>query len=235
MALSPLLSRQYAGAVTDAPDSARAVILSPTEYERRTLAREAALQDCVIVRCGVGADRVRVAVEQHCAAGDIAILCGIAGGLAPAFRAGSALLVTEVVNAESGFRWTPPIGSQQSPQLNRTVRITASGHVLCSTKEKAGLQNMTGADLVDLESVAFAQAADYMQLQWGIVRGVSDALETDLPPDLGRWVHPDGRIRVSAIVRSLIRRRASIRQINQLRRASSAALRDAAAIVSEAI
>jgi hypothetical protein len=88
----------------------------------------------------------------------------------------------------------------------RTGIVISAAAPVCRASEKAALAERTGADLIDLESAAFAAAASSRGWRWGIVRGVSDTAHSDLPPDVGLWIDRLGRLRWAALLVAIARR-----------------------------
>lgn len=209
--------------------AASPVLLFPLRFEAEVVSRTrrrrglAPLDSAV---CGPGADAVRRwidrAAETSLRDGRGAILVGTAGGLDPALASGTAARIGEVV-APDARRWSPTL---ELDQPRGAIRATSVEGV-ASPAEKRSLRATTGADAVDLESVAFAEACDARAIPWAIVRGISDAAEEALPVDVGRWVDDRGRTRPLAVLASLLRRPSLIGTLRRLSRTSRAALEDA--------
>ncbi|MHC4833514.1 MAG: hypothetical protein ACYTFH_06450, partial [Planctomycetota bacterium] len=67
--------------------------------------------------------------------------------------------------------------------------------------------------------------------RWGVIRGISDAVECPLPPQVDRWVDADGRLRVLPLLASLASSPSTIGMLPGLRRRSHLALAAVAATV----
>jgi len=106
--------------------------------------------------------------------------------------------------------------------------VVSRGRIVVSAREKRALGEETGADLVDLESAAFAETATARGWSWGIVRGVSDDVGTDLPAGVGSWTDDRGRTRPLRVLADVLRRPASIASLLRLRRDGERALREVA-------
>jgi len=96
--------------------------------------------------------------------------------------------------------------------------ITSRSAIVRRAADKAVLAERTGADLVDLESVAFATAASARGWRWGIVRGMSDAVDADLPAEIEACLDARGRLRRVAILAAVCRRPALAGSLRRLRR-----------------
>jgi len=103
--------------------------------------------------------------------------------------------------------------------------ITSADDAVCTPADKNRIACETGADLVDLESVAFARSASSLQWSWAVVRGVSDDALTHLPPELRRWVDSRGRARLPRLVTDLLGHPRRLPAVFRLRRHAAAALR----------
>jgi hypothetical protein len=103
--------------------------------------------------------------------------------------------------------------------------VTSAPIPVRRAEEKVRLADEIGADLVDLESRAFAVAATSRGWRWGIVRGISDAANTDLPGGIERWVDGAGRLRWPFVLAAMSRRPALLGPLLRLRRDAWAAMR----------
>ena len=73
-----------------------------------------------------------------------------------------------------------------------------------------------GADLVDLESVAFAEIATDRGWRWAIVRGVSDDAGSPLPAGVESWVDRRGRSRPLRTAGAVVRHPAMVASLVRL-------------------
>ncbi|MCP3905384.1 MAG: hypothetical protein GY715_17285 [Planctomycetes bacterium] len=204
------------------------IIVCPTEFERRRLVR--ALPRGADVRCcGVGGAAIDAWVQQIDATERAVILAGLAGALAPRLAAGEARWIT-AVRATDGETWTPTLGADASPCVATTVEC-----IVVEASGKRDLHLETGADVVDLESVAFATAAVARGWRWGIVRGVSDDAATGLPPEIDRWVDARGRARPMLVATSLLRSPGLLPAVRGLHRAGLRAMASVADLVTSGL
>ena len=203
------------------------IILTPLVFERRALARAGLGSDASLSCCGPG----RSAIERWAAgptappAPRLVILAGLAGSMRPAFPARSAYAAATVI-AANGARREPPL-----PWTGQSAVIASAPGTLTTPQAKRSFADSSGADLVDRESAAFAEAAEKRGWRWAIVRGVSDGSDDALPADIDDWVDPKGRTRVSSVAGWLIRRPARIRPLLHLRADSVAAMEAVAMVV----
>jgi nucleoside phosphorylase len=184
----------------------------------------------VIECCGMGAEAVRSWCARAGAVDRPVILAGLAGGVSDGVTAGEARVVT-IVRRSDGTELIPPLYGESRPGAT----IASSDHVLALREEKRQWGCERGADLVDMESEAFAEEAEQRGWRWGIVRGVSDDPGMRLTPDVSTWIDDRGGLRVGALLGSLIRRPALAFDLVRLRRCSSKALASMGALIDELI
>lgn len=134
---------------------------------------------------GIGEHATTRAVESLTGGGPV-LLAGTAGALDRGLSSGTAHLVREV--------WTHE-GVLISPLVQSGLRVTGADTVIATPQDKLDLCDRTGAQLVDMESHAFARAARARGLDWAVVRGVSDAVDHHMPANAHRWFTADGGLR----------------------------------------
>lgn len=159
--------------------------------------------------------------HRRIAPGVPVILLGLAGALHDGARAGSARSVRRVV-ADHGA-WEPAL-----PVPARGWVVTAASAVVRSAAAKRDLGARTGADVVDLESAAFAEAAVRAGWRWGIVRGISDDVRDELPHEIEHMLGEGGEVRIGAVAGAVLRRPALGAALMRLRRAAADAMEAAA-------
>lgn len=204
----------------------RPVVVCALRYERQVLARQGLGRFARLECCGVGAASVR-AWARRCGAGPDVLLAGLAGGLRSGFPARSAWVACAVVD-EAGRRRVP---SWPAPPDLAGAVIAEAAAPLTTPAAKHAYAERRGADLVDLESGAFAAEAEARGWRWTVVRGVGDDSAAALPPDVARWVDARGRLRPGRAILSLARRPAWIGSVLRMQADGVAALRSAAEIL----
>ncbi len=202
----------------------RPLVVCPLAFEARLLARSEAGCRCAVACSGPGAAAIERWASAQAPEGPV-ILCGLAGALREAFAVGSAWAASAVLD-ESGRRLEPPLADPK-----RGAVLSSSPRTLSTPAEKRAWAEATGADLVDLESAAFARAAAARGWQWGVVRGVSDSPRGALPPGVDDWVDDRGRTRLAPVLRAVAARRVRAADLRRLRDHSAAAMRAAAELI----
>jgi hypothetical protein len=175
-------------------------VLCPLRFEQRALERAGVGRIADLACVGPGAPGMdqrldRIVLPNH----DPLILAGLAGGLNPAIRAGAACVISRVI-ALGDATMTPDLAGGTIP----SAVVACSVEPLTNPQQRRTLRQETGADLVDMESLAFARFCQRRRIRWSIVRGVSDDAGTTLPPGIGRWVDGRGRTRSGAVIGDLL-------------------------------
>lgn len=163
------------------------------------------------------------------------ILAGLAGALRPDRMAGEAYVITEVRrDADELDRSLWPTYPESPGERSGSAGciVTSASPIACTRQEKESLARRSGADVVDLESVAFATVASSLGWRWGIVRGISDGPATDLPEGIEGWIEARGHLRPGAILAALCRRPGVVFSLRRLRRDGLAAMRAVASHIS---
>lgn len=173
------------------------------KIERRAIAMEVARAGvrARVVQTGIGRDAVRRALERERASGDSFILAGACGAL----REVEDLPAVARVIDRGGSQWRCVFAP--APPPGRVVRtLVAVDHVVATPEDKLALHAETGADIVDMESHAFAAACEAYGVRWHVVRGVSDSPTETLPREVLGWITPSGETRSARAAFDLVRK-----------------------------
>lgn len=211
-------------------DPSHAFVICPLEFERRALLQAGIGKYCEVSCCGPGALATRQGVQSSASTDGPIILAGLAGALREDFCNGSAYVATRVID-DAGHSWHPTGIAQGSLPGPSGPTIISTLHTITSTEDKRALAQRSGADLVDLESAAFAEAASVGGRRWAIVRGVSDGLHDALPEDIDEWVDAKGRTRTSVVIAAILRQPALAGEVRRLRADSIAAMTAVAEVI----
>ncbi|MEY3141719.1 MAG: nicotinate-nucleotide adenylyltransferase [Planctomycetota bacterium] len=199
------------------------LVFCPLGFERRAFLRFGKLP---VVTTGPGPGGIRRAFATRDSwpvrNPRFVVLLGLAGSLDPRLEPGTDHGCAEVV---SGGSETPPLRSSLVP--GATARVVECASVATTPDAKARLAAATRAQLVDMESHAFASCAEAAGLRWGIMRGVSDGADEWLPPELARLVDASGETRVLRVLAAIARRPSLVPALMRIGRTSRLALRNA--------
>lgn len=209
----------------DAQAASRPVVVCPLQFERKALVRAGLGVGCELSCCGPGAEAITRWVDRDGPQESVrsprpVILAGLAGALGDTCAVRSAAVIGAVVGAD-GRRWTPSLPGAAGGERAVITSVAAS---VTSPRARSDLARARHADLVDLESEAFAAVATKAGWRWAIVRGISDGPRTALPPGLDRWIDPAGRTRTARVFGGLARRPWLIPSLLRLRGDSAAAM-----------
>ena len=184
-------------------------VICPLEFERSQLAHAAKARGWVLSCCGPGRAGIeRWAASVRLPAGTQVVLAGVAGGLRPTAVPGIAVVPSIIVD-EHAREWPVParMGSGEvgaPPQ--RAVRCLSAEHVIQTPAAKQVAAERFDADLVDMESAAFASVAEAAGWNWRVIRGISDGYNETLPDGVEQWTSANGQTRIGAVRASLARR-----------------------------
>lgn len=140
-----------------------------------------------IVRVGMGArhiENLRVVLKSN--PKQLVLLTGVCGALNPKLRCGDAVTAFEIVNDVSELSALPLDGVWAG-------RVICSDQVVQTAREKAALYERSRADVVEMESMAVAQACLEAGAPFHFLKIVSDEACEDLP-DLSTAFLPDGML-----------------------------------------
>lgn len=178
-----------------------------------------------IACCGPGAAALTEWATRQAEEHRFVLLAGLAGDVSGRHAPGSAVVATEV-RGPDGTTWRPTEVAA-SPCV-----VTQAAAVVRDEAARVAMA-ARGVDVVDMESVAFAQGASGRGWRWGIVRGISDDARSPLPVGVETWVDECGGARPLRVAGAVLRRPASLASLLRLRRNSTAALRAVAALIDE--
>jgi nicotinate-nucleotide adenylyltransferase len=198
------------------------LVFCPLGFERRAFLRFGKLP---VITTGPGPDAVRRAF----AARDLwpvrhprfVVLLGLAGALDTRLAPGTDHAAAEVVGGDA----SAPLRS--GLVAGATARIVQTTTVVTTPTDKLRLASATRAQLVDMESHAFASCAETAGLSWAIVRGVSDGADETLPAELAGFVDARGETSILRVLGAIVRRPSLVPALMRIGRASRVALRNA--------
>jgi nicotinate-nucleotide adenylyltransferase len=198
------------------------LVFCPLGFERRAFLRFGKLP---VVTTGPGADAIRRAFATRDAwpvrDPGFVVLLGLAGSLDERLAPGSDHACREVVGEDAATA----LSSTLFPAA--TARIVGCADLASTPEEKGRLTRATGAQLVDMESRAFAACAEAAGLRWGIVRGISDGARETLPAELAGFVDARGETSIARVVAALLRRPSLLPALMRIGRTSRRAMRNA--------
>jgi len=150
---------------------------------------------------------------------------GIAGGLAPSLKPGDCVVASEVRDGGACFipdaAWTARILAKLPQAIHAPV--AGADAIATTTAEKAALFGATGACAVDMESHIVARAARAHGLAFAVLRTISDAADSALPPLVSVAVTDKGTLNLPGVLGSLLANPRQLAVLPRTARESNAA------------
>lgn len=206
----------------------RPIVLCALEYEAEYLHASARLEREVSIHCtGPGVEAVLdFLLELDGSDFGIIVFAGVAGALMPRLRAGEVRVARRVMS-DDGEKWTATWPRDESAARGLAMcDMFTSRRILRLPEERRSAHETTGAALVDTESAALAAwATQTNHKSWGVVRGVSDDVQTILPDGIDHWIGRNGRVRPWRIGYDLLRQPRAISTVRRMGEGSKLAMR----------
>ena len=145
------------------------------------------------------------------------LACGYSGALRPDMKVGDVVVADSIVDSH---------GQELSVDLRMPTagvkglhrgRFVTSDEMVRTIREKQELAERHDAIAVDMESLAVAQVCRESGTPFMAVRVISDDLSADLPPEVLSVFGSTGTLRAGAIIGSLWKRPASVKDLWRLR------------------
>lgn len=215
-------------------------LLCPLSFEAHILSKGLSgvpqLPKATVVGPGSGA---RSFIETRSESGDVAILVGTAGAIRTPHPPAAWLSTIERVDRTGDEVWRSPFFDRlvraDGVESGRSVGGLTVNGVIHTPREKAALaEGYPEATLIDLESWSFAETCHRRNVQWLVLRGVSDGPNDTLPADVATWVTPRGSTRLWGVLASLIRQPHQLPAMKELGVRSTTAMLEAAQVLRRA-
>jgi adenosylhomocysteine nucleosidase len=165
-------------------------------------------------RAGAGATQVLDEIRAR-----RVLVVGVAGALDPALRVGDVVRPEAVVDVRTArVLVVPPSNAARSRALRGGVLVTVDRVFLGGDGQPFGASGPPlpdGATAVDMETAAIAAVAEARGVGWDALRAISDVAGT-LTPDVAALLSPDGRVRLGAVLRLVLRRPEVARRLFRL-------------------
>jgi len=151
---------------------------------------------------------------------------GFAGGLERAIRTGDVMDIKWVLTPGDSPLWigdrVPVVAtnlSQRTPQRS----LLSIDHVAESPAVKRKLYETHLCASVDMESYELAKVASQLKLPYRVVRAISDPWDATLPGEAKRWVTPEGKPAIGAVMMDVLKRPSLLRPVMALNKAAKLA------------
>ena len=138
---------------------------------------------------------------------DVCISSGLAGGLRPDLKCGDIAAAREVGLRAGGetFRSSAnllAIAKDAGARLD--LKQITETHIVSEASAKSALANL--GDFVDMEGYHILQIVSGTRIPMISVRAISDTYDEDLPPEIGKVVNREGRVRTLPMIKLVLRR-----------------------------
>ena len=152
---------------------------------------------------------------------------GLAGALAPLLQTGDVVIATHVVSGDDHYICDPSWSQNLRAKLPqaRSVVIVGVNHVVAHMGTKKALFRTTGAHAVDMESHIAARFAHERGLPFVALRAICDDALRTLPPAALEPPTQGGRVRLFAVLKSLLSDPSQFPELIQTGREAGAAFR----------
>ena len=141
------------------------ILVCPLHFERRLLLKCGLEDSFRIETCGPGREGVARWIGANRRPEGPVVLVGLAGALVEGLAVGDVLDV-DVVLAAGGKHIETTWAMPESLEIPR-VQVTSKSRSVTSHEGKRSLQSITKAQIVDLESLAFAELAQDLGWEFG--------------------------------------------------------------------
>ncbi len=172
-------------------------------------------KEIVLIECGMGAMPAKEAVLAELAGftPDILIFSGFAGGLHPDLQIGDVCFTERVreIFSEKVFRFRVPnafSGFLAQNQIKPVLTLSAE-----TAGNKQGMSALAFGEIavVDMETATVAEIAWHNKIPFICLRAVSDPIGHDLGFDLSDIADERGRIKLTGVALTLIRKPATLK------------------------
>lgn len=207
----------------------RLCIITGFKREADCLTRVSADGEGQVFLAGTDINHILRSVQQYLSDGcDGLISFGVAGALNPDLRPGDLILADRIIDtADGGFAtdlpWTQSLEQRISqavapPITMKRGTVFCSGNILASVTEKNEIYRTTGADAVDMESLALARICQEAGTRFIALRAIADTSEHALPIAAQRAINHEGKILMGRIAWELLKRPQQLPQLLALSR-----------------
>jgi adenosylhomocysteine nucleosidase len=152
------------------------------------------------------------------------VISGFAGALKSSVKLGDIVACEKVqhhITGQSEACDTDLLARASENGATRIATLLTTDHVVNTATEKNLLSAF--ADAVDMESYAILHAANKKTVPCTVVRVISDSLDRDMPADVDTMVDPQGRIKITGVVRFVAKHPLAVPALVRLGRDSKTA------------
>ncbi len=172
-------------------------------------------KEIILIESGMGAKSAEEALETQLAEfrPDLLIFCGFAGGLHPDLPVGAVFFASSVREISSGqeFRFRFPDKLVNFLTRNRITPVLALSAEQPGDKRALSSLAAEQAAVLDMETATLARMAFHNEIAFICFRAISDSLDHDLGFNLNDIAGERGRIRITGVLVTVIRKPQSLK------------------------
>lgn len=164
----------------------------------------------LLIRSGTGPENARAAACKLIEQGAVRLISwGCAAGIDPALKPGDLMLPDVLVSAAQQTLTADPAWHNHAARVLRGCTITnvsllESAELVSLSSEKLALHRQTGAQALDMESFAVAQAATEHRIPFLTIRAIADPATFDLPAAIAVSLDEKGEVNLNKLLKFLI-------------------------------
>jgi len=180
-------------------------------------------KDIFICLSGMGHDSALIAAKKLVSLKVNALISwGVAGAIDDAVNSGDIIIAKSVINQSDRYlisaNWLDRVSKHllQSSAVVFNGEISSSREICASINDKSQLSQNTAALAVDMESAAIAETATANNLDFLVIRTISDNAQTSIPVAVVNHTNNLGQPRIFKFVLSCLSKPNQIREIVKL-------------------
>jgi adenosylhomocysteine nucleosidase len=199
-----------------------------------------------ILITGIGRKNAEKSVREFLANNSpkLVLTCGFAGGMNPELKLGEVVFETSFPSSSRRESAQTEIGNQLEPtHVGCYEQLVAAGakpakffcadRIATTVGEKKKLRAETGADAVELESVAIHAICRERGIPCATVRVISDTANQDLPLDFNRLSKPDMNLDYGKLAWAVVKSPGKIDALRRLQQNCQSAANQLAAVLAK--
>lgn len=198
-----------------------------------------------LIRAGVGpisAARIakELAAREH--PPELIVSTGFCGGLADDLKVGDVVVGSEIMGTHEPH---PPVSEIDSFTTRRNAgggfeqfvcevlhrqgikpylaRLICTDDAVVTSEQKRALAKDFCVQAVDMESYALVSNSDSTHTRVIFMRAVSDAVNDELPAEVGEFLNEQGNVRLGKITRFVLKKPSNIKRLMELKKRSDIA------------
>jgi adenosylhomocysteine nucleosidase len=182
-----------------------------------------------ILLTGIGRQNAEKSIREFLATHSpkLVLTCGFAGGLNPDLKLGDVIFELSTLNFQ--------LSTSLSAAGAKPAKFFCADRIATTVAEKKKLRAETGADAVEMESVAIHAVCAERGIPCATVRVISDTANEDLPLDFNALSKPDKNLDFGKLFLAIAKSPGKIPQLMALQKKTGFAAQQLAAVLEKII